>query len=179
MQETPDAQVANVASHYRNEYKKRYGKEPLNLNAADNTLIKDMLRAYGVTQLKSLITQFFKMDSDRPGQTFYRDRGHDLNTLKMCAKAVHACTGSSSKAQYVVGYSTSWMPVISDDPNILSRDLPQYFTPIEVTQWEKLMCKKVTEHVIEVGKQTSYTRDKIRRMHEAYNKDASTFQLKQ
>lgn len=87
VQETKDAD--RVYAAYADEYKKRYGVEPIVIDGADLAVIKDITRKLGVQRAALLLRAYVRMNDNQ-----FVEKGHSLYTLKYNIARVNSYLGT-------------------------------------------------------------------------------------
>lgn len=79
-----------VAQAYAEEYKQRYGVEPIwSFDGTDHTVIKDTVRKVGEKRARQLLRAFVRMND-----SWFVERGHSLDCFKKNLARVNAFLGS-------------------------------------------------------------------------------------
>lgn len=122
-------QLTEMVRVYRERYRLRYGRECLPLDSAAKTALADMIHAYGADNVRELIEFYFKQDGGENG--WFKQKGHDILTLKANANQVWGEAAGSEQPKWIVGKDRFGHDIISPDPNCL-KGTPYYQKPVPV-----------------------------------------------
>jgi hypothetical protein len=87
----------DAMDHYRSEYEKRYGVQPIMQNhafQAGQTTLKDLVRSVGIERVKKMISQYLKNDGDNG---WYKKMGHTLHCFQKNVEQINAQTKEAPK----------------------------------------------------------------------------------
>lgn len=130
--------VTKVADTYVEHYRLRYGLDPVPLDAQARTLLKDLIRRIGEGKLLDLVKHYLSLDGpglrkDGTKDSWFIQRGHDIDTLSKNLPGLNASLGSTGRQAWVVGFSESGGPITSYDRDALQGS----FKPVLVETWLK------------------------------------------
>lgn len=114
---------------YRTCYRERYGRDCLPIDRAAETMLKDMLASYGEANVRELIRFYFSQDGGESG--WFKEKGHDIPTLKANANRIWSWAADEKKPQWIVGKTASGEDIVSPDPDCL-RGCSGYMKPVPI-----------------------------------------------